>query len=65
MEGGHSSVGDHWKGLGIGRTLKYVWNWKVVRVQGMPKVSEVRVGKTPRHLGAERRSSPDRKLNIP
>ena len=50
MEGAHSSVGDSWKGLGIGSTPKGFWNWEAVSVQGMPKVSEVRVGKTLRCL---------------
>ena len=48
MEGVHGSIEDHWKGLGIGKTLKHFWNWKVVGVQRMPKMSEVGVGKTPR-----------------
>ena len=48
MEGACSSVGDCWKGLGIGSTLKHLWNWEVVGVQRMPKASKVRVGKTPR-----------------
>ena len=39
VEGVHGSVGDCWKGLGIGKTLKCFWNWKVVGV-----------GKTLRHL---------------
>ena len=50
MEGAHGGVGDCWKRLGVGRTLKCFWNWEVVRVQRMLKVSEVRVGKTPRQL---------------
>ena len=58
MEGGHSSVGDHWKGLGIGKTPKCFWNWKVVRVQRMLKVSEVRVGKTPRCLWSRKEVIP-------
>ena len=41
-----SSIGDCWKGLRIGSTLMCVWNLEVVRVQRMPKVSEVGVGKT-------------------
>ena len=46
MEGVCGSVGDHWKGLGIGSTSKHLWNWEAVGVQRMPKVSEVGVGKT-------------------
>ena len=46
MEGAYGSVGDCWKGLGIGSTPKHLWNWEVVGVQRMLKVSEVRVGKT-------------------
>ena len=41
-----SSVGDCWKGLGIRSTLKHLQNAEAVRVQRMPKVSKVRVGKT-------------------
>ena len=48
MEGAHGSVGDCWKGLGIGSTPKHLWNWEAVGFQRMPKVSEVGVGKTPR-----------------
>ena len=50
MEGAHGSVGDCWKGLGVGRTLKCFWNWEVVRVQRMSKLSEVRDKKTLRWL---------------
>ena len=50
VEGACSSIGDCWKGLGIGSTLKHLWNWEVVGVWRMLKVSEVRVGKTPRQL---------------
>ena len=50
VEGACGSVGDCWKGLGIGSTLKHLWNWEVVKVQRMLKVSEVRVGKTLRHF---------------
>ena len=50
VEGACGSVGDHWKGLRIGKTMKCFWNQKVVRVQRMLKVSEVRLGKTPRSL---------------
>ena len=50
MEGACGSVGDCWKGLGIGSLLKHLQNWEVVRVQEMPKVSEVGVGRTPREL---------------
>ena len=46
MEGACGSIGDCWKGLGIGSTSKHLWNWEVVGVQRMPKVSEVGVGKT-------------------
>ena len=48
MEGARSSVGDCWKGLGIRSTLKCLWNLEAVRVQRMPKVSEVEVFPTPR-----------------
>ena len=44
------SVKNLTKGLGIGSTSKCLWNWEVVGVQIMPKVSEVGVGKTPRQL---------------
>ena len=50
MEGACGSVGDSWKGLGIGSTPKRLWNWEAVRAQRMPKVSDVRVGKTLRQL---------------
>ena len=50
MEGAYGSVGECWKGLRIGSTSKCLWNWEVVGVQRMPKVSEVRVGKTLRQL---------------
>ena len=43
MEGVCSSVGDYWKGLGVGRIAKHLWNSEVVRVQRMPKVSEIGV----------------------
>ena len=46
VEGVGGSVGDCWKGLGIRSTLKCLQNLEVVRVWRMPKVSEVRVGKT-------------------
>ena len=46
VEGACSSVGNCWKGLRIRSTLKHLWNWEVVRVQRMLKVSEVGVGKT-------------------
>ena len=46
VEGVDGSVGDCWKGLGIGSTPKCLWNWEAVGVQRKPKVSEVRVGKT-------------------
>ena len=48
VEGVCSSVGDCWKGLRMRSTLKCLWNSEAVRVQRMPKVFEVRVGKTPR-----------------
>ena len=50
MGGEHGSVRGCWKGLGIGSPLKRLWNWEAVGVRGMPKVSEVRVGSTPRQL---------------
>ena len=50
VEGACSSIGDCWKGLGIWSTSKCLWNWEVVGVWRMLKVSEVRVGKTPRQL---------------
>ena len=50
MEGACSSVGDCWKGLGIGSTPKCLQNWEAVRVQRMLKVSEVGVGKNPRQF---------------
>ena len=50
MEGVCSSVGDCWKGLGIGSPLKRLQNWEVVRVREMLKVSKVRVGRTLRQL---------------
>ena len=46
MEGVCGSVGDCWKGLGVGSTAKRLWNLEVVGVQRMLKVSEVGVGKT-------------------
>ena len=58
MEGAHGSVGDYWKGLRIGKTPKCFWNWKAVGVQRMPKVSEVRVGKTLRHLWSRKEVIP-------
>ena len=48
VEGACGSVGDCWKGLRIRSTLKCLQNWEVVGVWRMLKVSEVRVGKTPR-----------------
>ena len=50
MEGAHGSIRGCWKGFGIGSPLKHLWNWEAVRVREMPKVSEVRVGRTPRQL---------------
>ena len=32
VEGACSSVGNCWKELGMGSTLKHLWNWEVVRV---------------------------------
>ena len=46
VEGACSSVRDCWKGLGMRNTLKCLQNLEVVGVLRMPKVSEVRVGKT-------------------
>ena len=60
MEGLCGSVGDCWKGLGIGSTAKCLRNWEVVGVQRMLKVSEVRVGKLQDTFGVEKRSSPNR-----
>ena len=48
VEGACSIVGDCWKGLGMRSTPKCLWNSEAVGVQRMPKVSEVRVGNTPR-----------------
>ena len=50
MEGVRSSVGGCWKVFGIGSTLKCLWNLEVFEVRRMLKVSEVRVGRTPRQL---------------
>ena len=58
VEGVCGSVGDCWKGLGIGSTLKRLWNWEVVGVQRMLKVSEVGVGKTPRGLWSRKEVVP-------
>ena len=58
VEGVHGSVGDCWKGLGVGKTPKHFWNWKVVGVQRMLKVSEVRVGKTLRQLWSRKEVVP-------
>ena len=44
VEGAHGSVGDCWKGLGIGSALKHLYNWEAVGVQRMLKVSKVGVG---------------------
>ena len=49
-EGVCGSVGDCWKGLRVGSTVKHLWNSEVVGVQRMLKVSEVGVGKTLRQL---------------
>ena len=48
VEGTCGSIGDCWKGLGIGSTLKCLWNSEAVGVWRMPKVSKVGVGRTPR-----------------
>ena len=58
MEGVHGSVGEYWKGLRIGKTLKCFWNWKAVGVQRMLKVSEVRVVKTPKCLQSRKEVIP-------
>ena len=58
MEGACGSVGDHWKGLGIGKTPKCFQNWKVVGVQRMLKVSKVGVGKTLRCLQSRKEVVP-------
>ena len=50
MEGACSSVGDCWKGLGIGSPLKRLRNWEVVGVWEIMKVSEIGVGRTLRQL---------------
>ena len=53
MEGPCGSVGDCWKGLGIGSTAKCLQNWEVVGVQRMLNVSKVGVGKTLSQSGKE------------
>ena len=58
MEGACGSIGDCWKGLGIGSAAKRLWNSEVVRVQRMLKVSEVGVGKTPRQLQSAKQVVP-------
>ena len=58
MEGACGSIGDCWKGLRIGSTPKCLWNSEAVRVQRMLKVSEVRVGKTPRCFGSGKQVVP-------
>ena len=45
MEGACGSIGDCWKGLRIGSTLKCLQNSEAVRIQRMLKVSKVGVGK--------------------
>ena len=52
------SVGDCWKGLGIGSTSKCLWNLEAVGVQSMPKVSKVGVGKTLRCFGSGKQVVP-------
>ena len=64
VEGVLSSVGDCWKGLRIRSTLECLWNSEVVRVQRMPKVSEVRVGKTPRCFRSRKQVIPWHLLNL-
>ena len=54
----HGSVGDCWKGLGVGRTPKCSWNWEAVGVQRMSKVSEVGVRKTLRWLQSRKEVVP-------
>ena len=58
MEGACGHIGDCWKGLGIGSTLKGLWNSEVVGVQRMLKVSEVGVGKTLRQLWSRKQVVP-------
>ena len=58
MEGVHGSVGDCWKGLGAGRTLKCFWNWEAVGIQRMLKLPEVGVRKTPRWLQSRKEVVP-------
>ena len=58
MEGACGSIGDCWKGLRVGSTAKHLWNSEVVGVQRMPKVSEVRVGKTLRQLQSRKQVVP-------
>ena len=58
MEGVYGSIGDHWKGLGVGTTSKCFWNWREIRVGGTLKVLEVRVGETLRHLQSEKEVVP-------
>ena len=58
VEGVYSSIGDCWKGLGIGSPLKCLWNSEAVEVRRMPKVSEVGVGKTPKCFWSEKQVIP-------
>ena len=58
MEGVCGSIGDCWKGLGIGSPSKCLWNWEVVGVRRMPKVSKVGVGKTPRCFRSRKQAIP-------
>ena len=58
MEGACGSIGDCWKGLRVGRTPKHFWNWEVVGIQRMSKVSEVRVRKTLRWLWSRKEVVP-------
>ena len=64
MEGARSSVGDCWKGLGMRSTLKCLRNSEVVRVRRMPKVFEVRVGKTLRCFRSGKRVIPGQTCDV-
>ena len=59
----HGGVGDCWKRFRVGRTPKCFWNWEVVRVWRMTKVSKVRVGKTLRWLWSRKEVVPWQKLS--
>ena len=58
VEGACGSIGDCWKGLGIGSTLKCLRNSEAVGVRRMLKVSEVGVGKTLRCFGSGKQVVP-------